>query len=261
MFIETKDFFKVKSNIFTPKTLRTFISYSDRDKNIASGIKEALNHYGIQVFLAHDDIPPGEDWPNEIIKNLKSSDIFIVLLSSNFHTSKWTDQETGLAISFSKFIVPVSIDETLPYGFMEKFQAFRNFKYTVSKNYTTNKEEIYCHEEIFKIIEFLAERPEFKENIRDCLITSLENAWTFRDAEKHFELLLSLKPFSEEHINAIIANSAINNQVYNARGCQKLIKEMIEKYDNLIIPQNKERILQMMSQGYYIPKSIENSQT
>lgn len=212
-----------KKNIYIPNNLRVFISYSEENKKIASGIKENLNRFGVQAFLAHDDIPPGKEWISEILKNIKNADIFIALLSKDFQKSKWTDQETGIAVCLDKFIIPISIDGTIPYGFMDKYQAFKDFN-------------LECRDEIFKII---SEEVEFKENLADSLITSLENVSSFRTAESHFEILYKLEPFSEGQINTIIENSIKNKQVHKAHGCQRMIGDLLKKYSHLI---NKEKI-------------------
>lgn len=236
-----------KKNIYIPNNLRVFISYSEENKKIASGIKENLNRFGIQVFLAHDDIPPGREWIPEILKNIKNADIFIALLSEDFHKSSWTDQETGIAVCLNKFIIPITIDDILPYGFMKKYQAFKNFKYEFKK-YVVNirtmeeKEFLDCKGEIYKIIKLISKEVEFKENLADSFITSLENVSGFRNAESHFELLIQLEPFSEGQINKIIELSIENRQVYDAHGCQNILKQLLKKYQHLIDIDNITKI-------------------
>ena len=72
---------------------------------------------GLKAFLAHDDIEPTQEWEGVIIDNLKDCDVFIPLLSENFKESTWTDQETGIAVSEEKLIIPLKIDID-PYGFI-----------------------------------------------------------------------------------------------------------------------------------------------
>ena len=242
-----------KKNIYIPNNLRVFISYSEENKKISSGIKENLNRFGVQAFLAHDDIPPGKEWITEILKNIKNADIFIALLSKDFQKSKWTDQETGIAFCLNKFIIPISIDDTIPYGFMEKYQSFKDFKYKFRK-YVVNvrtreeKEFLDCRGEILKIIKFISEESVFKENLADSLIISLENVSGFRTAESRFEILYNLEPFSEGQINTIIENSIKNNQVHNAHRCQRMLKDLLEKYSHLIDKENIKKIEGLISE-------------
>lgn len=233
-----------RKDVFIGKTLRAFISYSDKDKLIAGAIKEALNHYGTEAFLAHEDIPPGEEWADKIMINLKQCDILIPLLSKNFVDSEWTDQETGIAVANSKLIVPISIDGTIPYGFMNKYQAFRNFKYQ-EHELLKGEKYISCYKDVFKIIEYLSKKGQFKENIKDCLISSLKNSGSFREAESIMNLLVKLKPFSQAQINQIIKNSSSNRQVYDAHGCQSEIKKLFGEYAMQITLKNKKEISNM----------------
>ena len=89
MVSKEPEFFK--NNIFIGKTLRLFLSYSHKDKRIAGAIKEAFNHYGMEAFLAHEDIQIGQDWRNTILNNLKQFDVFVAVISKNFTESDWTD--------------------------------------------------------------------------------------------------------------------------------------------------------------------------
>lgn len=249
--------YKEKENLFLPKILRVFISYNEEDKKLAKKIKEGLNHYGIQAFLAHDDIDPSKQWPDEILKNLRQADVFIALISKNFEKSEWTDQETGIAISLSKLILPISIDGTLPYGFMKDCQAFKNFKYEPAPDLRDRfdskdrsyREYVVSREEITKIIRFIAnnDKYEFKEIIKDSLIFNLANISSFRSAEEYCSFLMSFAPFSKEQINQIIIKSIENNQVYDAVGCKKLLNKLIKEYEKLIIPKNKDKIIELIN--------------
>ena len=116
-----------KKNVFIGKTLRIFISYSHKDKIIAGAIKEAFNHYGMEAFLAHEDIQVGQEWRDVILGNLKQFDVFIAILSKDFMDSEWTNQEVGFAISKETTIIHISIDVTLPSRFLEIIQALTKF--------------------------------------------------------------------------------------------------------------------------------------
>ncbi|TKJ17035.1 hypothetical protein CEE44_00685 [Candidatus Woesearchaeota archaeon B3_Woes] len=235
-----------KKETFIGRNLRVFISYSEEDKLIAKGIKDALNHYGVQGFLAHEDIPTGEDWVESIKRGIKQNDIFIAMLSKKYKESDWTDQEVGIAVANEKLIIPVSIDGCMPYGFMMKYQAFKKFKYEKGKHHN-GKEFIYCYGDVFKIIKMIGQKEEFKENLKDCFISSLKNAGSFRGAEEIMETLVGLGSFNSVQINQIIINCSLNNQVYQANGCQPIIRNLIKEYDKKIDEENKEKIKEVMA--------------
>jgi len=238
----------VKKNIFIGKTLRLFLSYSHKDKRIAGAIKEAFNHYGIEAFLAHENIQVGQEWRNTILNNLKQFDVFVAIVSKNFTDSNWTDQEVGFAICQEKTIVPISIDGQMPYGFLEMIQAITKFECREYKKNRYSSEIILdCKESVFEIIRIIASKPEFKENLKDILIRSLSNIFSYANAEKHFEILNSLQPFSKEQINEIINQSIQNNQIYPANGCRHILTELIERYKSVIDNEKTTEISELIS--------------
>lgn len=238
--------------MFMGKSLRLFLSYSNKDKRIAGAIKEAFNHYGMEAFLAHEDIQVGQEWRNTILNNLKDFDVFIAIISKNFKDSNWTDQEVGFAICQEKAIVPVSIDGQIPYGFLEMIQTLTKFQYReYKKNRYSSEMVLDCKESVFEIIRIIASKiaskTELKENLKDSLIRSLSNAGSFANAENHFEILNSLQPFTKEQINEIINQSIQNNQIYYANRCRIILKKLIERYKSVIDGEKTEEISKLIS--------------
>ena len=84
---------------YVGRTVRAFISYATADKGLARQIKDGLEKYGLETFLAHEDIQPAEEWQQVILDNLESTDVFIPIITGNFPESKWTDQESGIALT------------------------------------------------------------------------------------------------------------------------------------------------------------------
>ena len=98
-----------------------FLSHATHDKNIASALKEKLAYFKINVFLAHDDLKGGVIWDDELNSEIKNCDIFMVLLSKKYHKASYTDQELGIGLANNKIMI--SIDGTMPYGFIKKIQS------------------------------------------------------------------------------------------------------------------------------------------
>lgn len=71
--------------------LKAFLSYSTDDKQLAGRIKRELAFWGIDVFLAHEDLVPSSEWQDEIKRNVESCDVFIPLLTGSFKLSDWAD--------------------------------------------------------------------------------------------------------------------------------------------------------------------------
>jgi hypothetical protein len=110
-----------------PRMPGVFLSYSSLDRSIAGMVKACLKQYGLDVFLAHEDITPSDVWVETIQENLNSCDVFIPIISQNFRESLWTDQEVGQAVQRFEaqgkpVIIPLKIN-MVPYGFIGKIQA------------------------------------------------------------------------------------------------------------------------------------------
>jgi hypothetical protein len=101
---------------------RVFISHVHTAKLQAGGLRQALQRYAISAFVAHEDIETSDEWQEEILRALMSMDAFVAILTSDFNSSKWTDQEVGIAVARNVLLIPINKGEN-PYGFLSKFQA------------------------------------------------------------------------------------------------------------------------------------------
>jgi TIR domain-containing protein len=103
-------------------TITVFISHAEKEKRVASRIKSG-HAPKFKVFLAHDDINGGEERIRVLYDKIQECDVFLILLSKDYHLASFTDQETGIAYSMNKPMIPVSIDGTKPYRFMTRYQS------------------------------------------------------------------------------------------------------------------------------------------
>ena len=101
---------------------RVFLSYVSSVKEQAAKFKEDLELYGISAFLAHNDIVPTSQWQEKIEKELARMDALVALLTDDFHTSEYTDQEIGFALARGVRVYPVRLGKD-PYGFISGIQA------------------------------------------------------------------------------------------------------------------------------------------
>jgi hypothetical protein len=102
--------------------IKAFLSYSTRDKRLAGELRDLLSTAGIDLFLAHHTLAPSTEWRQEIKRQIASREVFVLLLTKDFHSSKWTDQEVGMAIAQRKTILPLQCP-VRPYGFASDYQA------------------------------------------------------------------------------------------------------------------------------------------
>lgn len=90
-----------------------FISYSTKDLSVVNYVKNLLENYSIQVYVAEYTAPPGVDLTNHIKNSITSCDLFILLWSSNSKNSEWVTPEIALASANNKTIIPVVLEPNL----------------------------------------------------------------------------------------------------------------------------------------------------
>src|ERR1700730_12362992 len=92
---------------------RIFDSHSSRDNEVAAEIKRWLEARGFdQVFLdidKHAGIPVGSQWERELYRKISSSQAVILVVTSNWHDSKWCFVEFAQARALGKAIFPVIV--------------------------------------------------------------------------------------------------------------------------------------------------------
>lgn len=188
----------------TNPTTRAFISYSHQDRKFGAQAKAVFAEIGIDAFLAHDDLEVSDEWRERIIKELKVCDIFVPLLSANFLASKWAPQEIGFIISRPKVaIAPVSLDGTIPFGFISHVQSRR-----VSKDGITRE----------LLVEPLARR--LPRQILPGLIRLAGRAASFRSAEALMAPLVEHFPtMTADEAQALADASVLNAQIWSAHLC------------------------------------------
>jgi hypothetical protein len=79
-----------------------FIRYSHKDEDAAGALDGELQAASYSTFLAHDDVPPPSDWHVEIWKALQECHAFVGLLTEDFNSSAFCQQEVGAALALRK---------------------------------------------------------------------------------------------------------------------------------------------------------------
>ena len=197
--------------------IKIFLSHSHMDKKIASELKSNLSRYGLSVFLAHEDIEVGAHWPSKLYEEIQNSKIFIMLLTKNFHSSKYTDQETGIAIGCKKKILPICIDGTIPYGFAYTIHA-------ITCSYPFEESKI---ENVAKICKIKPVSNSFSD--LDKLLSELANSDSYAKSIRISSKLKQYGNFSESQIFQLIS-TLDNPQVSYSYVANTIINEILEEY-------------------------------
>ncbi|MDE1861067.1 MAG: hypothetical protein KGH72_05135, partial [Candidatus Micrarchaeota archaeon] len=135
--------------------------------------------------------------------------------------SDWTDQECGMAIILNQKIIPISVDKTTPYGFMNKYQALKGwgtFDDTFSKLILT----------MFKM----------KVLSLDDLITNLAKTFDFSEVKLSLKLLMDIEEegtvFSKAQVNTIAKLLKEDYSISRSYFASSLIKEFLAKHKSEI---------------------------
>jgi len=182
---------------------------------MAGRIKRGLEYWGVDAFLAHEDIKPSKEWQEEIIENLRNCHVFMPLLTDHFRDSEWTDQESGMARIESKIIIPLSVD-IQPYGFLGGYQAFKLDVGALDQS---------CE----KILFVMRDHRELKTKVHDSFIRSFLGSTSFDEANARSKLLESLGPHSIRRVNEIISGFLVNSQIFDGFTAGPKVRQFFSK--------------------------------
>jgi hypothetical protein len=110
--------------LWTDGGFRLFLSHSSVNKVLVAEVKKELLCYGVQSFVAHEDITPSKEWLREIQNALQTCNALVAFLSERFRSSDYCDHEVGYALCRSILVIPVSLEKMNPYGLMAPLQSF-----------------------------------------------------------------------------------------------------------------------------------------
>mgnify|MGYP005876638531 CR=1 FL=1 len=167
---------------------RIFLSHKTDVKENVARVKKSLESWGCSCFVAHEDIEPTKEWAKQIELALRSMDAFVALVSTNYHTGAWTDQEIGFALCRKIPCIAVMLCKDSPLGLLSVTQALRAVTWE------------NCPEKIFRL--FL--RQEGK--IIDSLIDSFANMDTYADKNSSAQFLKDIKSLNSEQKERLVRN-------------------------------------------------------
>jgi WD40 repeat protein len=98
-----------------------FISYSSRDKQVASAVCGKLEAAGIRCWIAYRDVQAGENWAAAIIEAIGKCQVMVLILSSGANQSPQVWREVERAVSKGLVIDPLRIESVVPEGDLEYF--------------------------------------------------------------------------------------------------------------------------------------------
>ena len=95
--------------------MKIFLSYASQDQVSAQILAKKLEAKGHQVWDPERDLVSGSDWASTLMKQMKSAEAMIVLLSPEAVDSRWVSHEIEYALGASRLqdrLIPVLVRPT-----------------------------------------------------------------------------------------------------------------------------------------------------
>src|SRR5687767_4544246 len=94
-----------------------FISYSQRDDDVARAIYTALEANGVHCWYAAHSVGLSDDFNEDIMRGIKRTRLMVVVVSEEAQRSDYVKNEVQQAINLKKAILPFCLTPALS-GFM-----------------------------------------------------------------------------------------------------------------------------------------------
>ncbi len=181
-----------------------FLTHVAKHRAIAHALKSHLGFYGIDTFVAHEDISPGKEWQLVIESALHSCDALGAALHDGFRESDWCDQEVGFALGRGVPVVPIQFD-LYPYGFFGSVQAITNAGALEMKALGRNLMLILLHDK------------RTADKLAEAMVEELVSASSYDQANRLSALLASEAPLlSRDQIDRLRKAKKSNTQLDGA---------------------------------------------
>lgn len=204
-------------HIWKKREFRLFLSHLAKDKAAVAELKSKLSSYGIDCFVAHEDIEPTKEWQHEIELALRSMQALVALLTPNFHESNWTDQEIGWAMGRGVPVISVRLGCD-PYGFIGRYQGI--------PTHSLDSPDSLARE----IVKLLLQNSLTYPSIRKALLFRFYNSDLYITTQKVFKLITDFSDLSPEEIKQI-QQACIDN--YNVKGAYGIPEKIEKRFGNL----------------------------
>ncbi len=195
--------------------LNIFLSYVSEDKKLVGDLKRKLEEeYHFKVFVAHDDITPSTQFDDSILETLRNVQLFIPVLTKQFHKSCFTNQEIGFALALKITILPLKI-ECNPEGFIKNYQALELKELPVTCN------------TIYSLLLYNSYFAHLKDLAINSLVIALQNSNSYSETNILVKQLTTIPTFSADQLlgiqQALNTNSQVSNQAFEVPGFKRML--------------------------------------
>jgi hypothetical protein len=189
---------------WAPGMYRLFMSHTHAHAALAGKIKTYFARWRIDAFVAHTTIEPTREWLRTIEAALGSCDALAALLTDDFVSSKWCDQEVGYCVARHIPMVPVKFEND-PHGFIGKYQAA----------VPTSRDDAWVADAIFRA---LARNNTAMHAMATPVVHRYATSTSFDGARSNFELLQGVpdEAWTPDLVEVVERAPATNNQIEHA---------------------------------------------
>lgn len=208
--------------------VRVFMSHKYDDRVFIAAVKTLLHeYYGIDAFVAHDNIDPSKKWRDVIRAGLATADMLVAVLHPNFHDSQWCDQEVGWALGRD---IPVAAvrrqgEPRGKDGFLEEHQD-------ITLGTTHGGGEWFLARQIFQIA--LNDSRTHEKGLR-ALAEAFVHSYNFDNTRALWSLIEKEPRWESDQLRRFEYAVETNRQVYEANvagaGMPELVKQLVEKFE------------------------------
>ena len=220
------------AQLWKPNKIKIFISHRDTHKKEVAELATHLAKWGMDCFVAHEDIETPKEWPKVIEQKLCSMDFLVAYITDDFWESEWTNQEIGFAQANGITMIPVKIGSEDPKGFLKDIQAAT----------CRGMDSSGVGEKILKALK--------TSNIRlykRVVIKRFGESDSFDTADILMDLIFGVAEFTESEIDRLVSAHNGNSQVYGTIRVKNEFLLFINKKsgrDFIKDPSNESRIIE-----------------
>ena len=202
--------------IWQPNRIRMFLSHVSRVKVPTANLKKSLGAYGIDAFVAHEDILPTMEWRREIEFALRSMHMLCAVITEDFIKSAWADQEVGFALGRPVPVVAIRCGAD-PYGLLGKDQALTA---DIGKLEASGA----------AIADIVAQQAALRPQLIDGLVDALCTSYSYQQSKDGMRLLTRLSDaVSAAQALRLLEAARDNSQVGEAHGVPSQIETIAKR--------------------------------
>jgi hypothetical protein len=202
-------------SFWQPGFFRLFITHVATTKGDAHRLKALLATFHVAAFVAHDDIEPTREWQAEIERALRTMDALAAVITPDFLSSRWCDQEVGFAIGRGKLVIPLRAGAD-PHGFLGKYQGLQIAGIAPSAVAE-------------KVVEILIYNALSSVRMTEALVDRLTSSSTWAGSKHAMTLLERVPRLNSAQVARLVRAIDDNDQVGEAYGVPERIRKSVSQ--------------------------------